>query len=104
MTSFSIKLRNLLKSEFELKHAKIQKEFISKDGTIKYSFLLYDRNLIEGVLIPSRKRITACISSQVGCSLNCSFCATGVVYLRRQRRLRMLAMVPDKKPSDEQIV
>jgi hypothetical protein len=36
--------------------------------------------------------------------LFCLFCATGVVYLRRQRRLRMLAMVPDKKPSDEQIV
>ena len=55
----------------------------SLDGTIKYSFQLHDKLLIEGVLIPSGKRLTACISSQVGCSLSCKFCATGTLNLKR---------------------
>jgi 23S rRNA (adenine2503-C2)-methyltransferase len=58
---------------------------ISVDRTIKSSFSLHDGNLIEGVLIPTRERMTACVSSQVGCSLTCSFCATG--YMDRKRNL-----------------
>jgi 23S rRNA (adenine2503-C2)-methyltransferase len=58
---------------------------ISADRTIKSSFSLHDGNLIEGVLIPTRERMTACVSSQVGCSLTCSFCATG--YMDRKRNL-----------------
>jgi 23S rRNA (adenine2503-C2)-methyltransferase len=57
----------------------------SFDSTIKVAFRLFDDNIIEGVLIPSDNRMTACISSQVGCSLSCKFCATG--YLERQRNL-----------------
>ena len=57
----------------------------SKDGTIKSVFQLHDKHLIEGVLIPSDDRATACVSSQVGCSLSCSFCATG--FLKRERNL-----------------
>jgi 23S rRNA (adenine2503-C2)-methyltransferase len=57
----------------------------SSDRTIKSSFELYDKNLVEGVLIPTRERMTACVSSQVGCSLTCSFCATG--YMDRKRNL-----------------
>ena len=53
------------------------------DGTIKYSLQLYDKLLVEGVLIPSKKRLTACVSSQVGCSLDCKFCATGTLKLER---------------------
>lgn len=49
----------------------------SKDGTVKCAFRTHDGHLIEGVLIPTSKRLTACISSQIGCSLTCSFCATG---------------------------
>ena len=55
----------------------------SSDGTIKTKFKLHDGNFVEGVLIPKNKRMTACISSQVGCSLSCSFCATGTLGLTR---------------------
>jgi 23S rRNA (adenine2503-C2)-methyltransferase len=57
----------------------------SQDGTIKVGFETYDKEFIEGVIIPSEDRITACISSQVGCSLSCTFCATG--FLPRKRNL-----------------
>jgi len=57
----------------------------SADKTIKSIFKLYDGNTIEGVLIPSSDRMTACVSSQVGCSLTCKFCATG--YMERKRNL-----------------
>lgn len=49
----------------------------SSDGTMKSAFRLYDGNVVEGVLIPVKNRTTACISTQVGCSLSCAFCATG---------------------------
>lgn len=83
MTSLSKDLRELLKNTFELKSADIDQEFVSSDGTIKYSMKLHDNKLIEGVLIPSKKRVTACISSQIGCSLACTFCATGTLKLSR---------------------
>ena len=83
MSSLSKDLRRFLKKTFDLKSAFIDKEFISSDGTIKYSFKLFDDKLIEGVLIPSRKRVTACVSSQIGCSLSCTFCATGTMKLSR---------------------
>jgi 23S rRNA (adenine2503-C2)-methyltransferase len=57
----------------------------SADGTIKAAFKLHDGYLIEGVLIPSRTRLTACISSQVGCSMACTFCATA--QLKRERNI-----------------
>ena len=79
MSSLSKDLRELLNEKFEFKSAKIDQEFKSTDGTIKFSFKLFDDKLVEGVLIPSKKRVTACISSQIGCSLDCVFCATGTV-------------------------
>ena len=83
MSSLSKDLRELLNEKFEFKSAKINQEFKSADGTIKFSFKLFDDKLIEGVLIPSKKRVTACISSQIGCSLDCTFCATGTMGLSR---------------------
>ncbi len=83
MTSISKKTRELFKDHFIINSIKIHNEEISSDGTIKYSFKLHDSLLIEGVLIPSKKRLTACISSQVGCSLSCKFCATGTLKLER---------------------
>jgi 23S rRNA (adenine2503-C2)-methyltransferase len=83
MTSLSIKIRELLKLHFLINAVKIHKAERSNDGTIKYSLALYDNKLVEGVLIPSKKRITACVSSQVGCSLACTFCATGTLKLER---------------------
>ncbi len=85
MTNLSLKLRELLKTHYTLNPIYIQDEQISTDRTIKSSFRLFDENVVEGVLIPSEKRMTACISSQVGCSLSCKFCATG--FLERKRNL-----------------
>ena len=83
MTSLPIKIRNLLANYFCINNCIIHKFEKSLDGTIKYSFKLHDDLLVEGVLIPTKKRITACISSQVGCSLTCDFCATGTLKLKR---------------------
>jgi 23S rRNA (adenine2503-C2)-methyltransferase len=57
----------------------------SSDGTVKTRFRTHDAHLCEGVLIPTESRVTACVSSQIGCSLSCKFCATG--YIDRQRNL-----------------
>ena len=83
MTSLSKEMRDLFVEHFVINAVKIHKAERSIDGTIKYSMQLHDKNLVEGVLIPSKKRITACISSQVGCSLDCTFCATGTLKLER---------------------
>jgi 23S rRNA (adenine2503-C2)-methyltransferase len=83
MTSLSLDIRELLDKNFYINPVSIHKAERSNDGTIKYSLKLSDNNLIEGVLIPSKKRLTACVSSQVGCSLSCVFCATGTLKLSR---------------------
>ena len=83
MTSLSKELRKLLNEHFVINAVKIHKAEKSIDGTAKYSLKLHDNNLVEGVLIPSKKRLTACVSSQVGCSLACNFCATGTLKLER---------------------
>lgn len=83
MTSLSKEIRKLLHEHFSIKNIKVHNAERSLDGTIKYSFQLHDNLLIEGVLIKSKKRLTACISSQVGCSLACKFCATGTLKLER---------------------
>lgn len=85
MTNLSKELRAKLESAFEIHAVTIATEQISKDKTIKFGFRLYDGHMVEGVLIPSRDRMTACVSSQVGCSLSCKFCATG--YMERKRNL-----------------
>ncbi len=85
MTNLSKPLREKLIEKFEIKAVKILTQQKSKDGTIKLAFKLWDDNIIEGVLIPTATRMTACVSSQVGCSLSCKFCATG--FLERQRNL-----------------
>ena len=83
MTSISQKSRIILDKHFIIKPVKINTLQKSIDGTVKYSFILYDNLMVEGVLIPSKNRITACISSQVGCSLTCAFCATGKLKMKR---------------------
>ena len=83
MTNISLKTREMLKEHFSLPAIEINTTQKSDDGTIKMSFRLFDGHIIEGVLIPSGKRMTACISSQVGCNLACKFCATGMIrYIR----------------------
>lgn len=83
MTNLSKDLRSLLKENFVIRAVEIDNVQISNDKTIKLAFKLFDKSIIEGVLIPTDNRATACISSQVGCNLGCEFCATGKLGLRR---------------------
>lgn len=85
MTNLSKATREMLSQNFIISPVSIGDCQHSDDGTIKYAFHLADTNLVEGVLIPTTSRVTACISSQVGCSLTCKFCATG--YMDRKRNL-----------------
>jgi 23S rRNA (adenine2503-C2)-methyltransferase len=77
MTNINFETRNWLKENFLINAIQVVDKQISNDGTIKSSFKLHDGFLVEGVLIPADERMTACVSSQVGCSLTCKFCATG---------------------------
>lgn len=77
MSNLPTQTRSLLTQNFNLHKVQISETQISSDKTIKNAFQLFDGKITEGVLIPSKTRMTACISSQVGCSLSCSFCATG---------------------------
>ena len=81
MTSISIDLREDLKKVFILKRPKLDKEQCSTDGTRKWLIKLDDGNLVETVYIPENNRGTLCVSSQVGCTLNCKFCHTGTQKL-----------------------
>ncbi len=85
MSNLSLKIRQVLNEHYEIRAIEIAKEQKSSDGTIKSAFRLFDKHLVEGVLIPMDERMTACVSSQVGCSLTCKFCATG--YMDRKRNL-----------------
>ncbi len=86
MSNLSKDLRKKLEQNFSFKVTTVEHAQYSVDGTIKVILNLWDNNKVEGVLIPTKKRTTACISSQVGCSLSCTFCATG--YLPRTRNLK----------------
>ncbi len=77
MTNLSKELRTKLAQHFILPALTIETTQFSDDGTVKSRFKTADGNLVEGVLIPADERQTACVSSQIGCSLSCKFCATG---------------------------
>ncbi|MEQ8359703.1 MAG: 23S rRNA (adenine(2503)-C(2))-methyltransferase RlmN [Cytophagales bacterium] len=85
MTNLSKDFRDKLNQEYFISPAKLEQEQFSNDGTIKSGIKLADGNMVESVLIPTDTRMTACISSQIGCSLSCKFCATG--YMERKRNL-----------------
>jgi 23S rRNA (adenine2503-C2)-methyltransferase len=85
MTSLSKGLRTSLAENFVLQPVEENIVQKSKDGTVKLGMRLPDNRLIEGVMIPDNERNTACVSSQVGCTLACTFCATG--FLKRERNL-----------------
>ncbi len=85
MTNLSKNTRKMLEDNFVINHVAVDKMQKSIDGTIKNAIKLHDNLLVESVLIPTKKRTTACISSQVGCSLDCNFCATA--KLKRMRNL-----------------
>lgn len=83
MTNVSLATREMLKDYFIFETAFTEFTIISKDKTIKTVFSLRQGDRVEGVLIPSDDRMTACVSSQVGCSLECKFCATGKLGFTR---------------------
>lgn len=85
MTNISKDLRQKLGEHFSLPALTIDATQYSADGTIKSRFKTHEGHLCEGVLIPTEHRYTACVSSQIGCSLSCRFCATG--YIDRKRNL-----------------
>jgi 23S rRNA (adenine2503-C2)-methyltransferase len=89
MTNISKDIRDILKSEFVINYIEIESVQKSSDGTVKNAIKLHDGLTVESVLIPTKTRMTACISSQVGCSLNCKFCATA-------RLKRMSNLNPDE--------
>lgn len=83
MTNLSKDLRTLLEANFIIDHIVLDDQQISIDKTIKCAFSVGPGKVVEGVLIPTSSRMTACISSQVGCSLACKFCATGRLKLMK---------------------
>lgn len=85
MTNLSVSVRNMLDEHFVINHIEVDNMQKSNDGTIKNAVKLHDSNIVESVLIPTDSRTTACVSSQVGCSLDCKFCATA--KLKRMRNL-----------------
>lgn len=85
MTNISKETRDMLESNFVINHIKVDVMQRSNDGTIKNAVRLHDDLIVESVLIPTKTRTTACVSSQVGCSLDCKFCATS--RLKRMRNL-----------------
>ena len=85
MSNLSRSTRALLESHFVINHIRVDRSQLSADGTIKNALRLHDGLAVESVLIPTKTRSTACVSSQVGCSLDCQFCATA--KLKRMRNL-----------------
>jgi len=85
MSNLSKALRQKLVENFSLPALSLDATQMSEDGTIKTRFRTFDDHMVEGVLIPTSERKTACVSSQIGCSLSCKFCATG--YMDRKRNL-----------------
>ena len=85
MTNVSKETRNMLENNFVINHIKVDTMQRSSDGTVKNAVRLHDGLVVESVLIPTNTRTTACVSSQVGCSLDCNFCATA--RLKRMRNL-----------------
>ena len=85
MTNISKETRQMLMENFVINHIKVDDMQRSSDGTVKNAVRLHDGLVVESVLIPSGSRTTACVSSQVGCSLDCKFCATA--RLKKMRNL-----------------
>lgn len=85
MTNVAKPTREMLSAHFTINHIKVDTMQQSEDGTVKNAVRLHDGLIVESVLIPTETRTTACVSSQVGCSLDCNFCATA--RLKRMRNL-----------------
>lgn len=83
MSDIPQKLREMLVDKFYISELKLLKLLKSEDGTAKLLLGLKDGNCVEAVIIPTRERVTACVSSQVGCKFGCNFCASGMLGFKR---------------------
>lgn len=102
MTNLPKQLREKLSAEYHIPKVKVHHSQFSSDGTIKNRLQLHDGHFIESVLIPTDKRMTVCVSSQVGCSLSCKFCATG--FLPRKRNVDYDEIVDEVVLAHEQAI
>ncbi|GGG53400.1 putative dual-specificity RNA methyltransferase RlmN [Croceivirga lutea] len=100
MTNLSKETRQMLEANFVINHTLVDQMQRSSDGTIKNAVKLHDGLIVESVLIPTKTRTTACVSSQVGCSLDCKFCATA--RLKRMRNLNPDEIYDQVVAIDEQ--
>ena len=100
MTNLSKDLRDRISQEYMINPISVDQLQRSKDGTIKNGVKLHDGLMVESVLIPTETRTTAGVSSQVGCSLNCEFCATA--RLKRMRNLEVAEIVDQVALIDKQ--
>jgi 23S rRNA (adenine2503-C2)-methyltransferase len=96
MTNLSKSTRAELESRYYLSFLEKAEEHHSKDGTIKYIWRCHDGALIESVLIPEERRLTLCMSTQVGCAMACTFCLTGDLGLKRQLSSAEIACQPQQ--------
>lgn len=100
MTNLPKSLREKLSADFHIPKVKVHHSQFSSDGTIKNRLQLHDGHFVESVLIPTEKRLTVCVSSQVGCSLACKFCATG--FLPRKRNMDFDEIVDEVTLANQQ--
>ncbi len=100
MTNLSKGLREKLSTHYFIPKVKVHHSQFSSDGTIKNRLMLHDGHFVESVLIPTEHRVTVCVSSQVGCSLSCKFCATG--YLPRKRNMDFDEILDEVTLANEQ--
>jgi 23S rRNA (adenine2503-C2)-methyltransferase len=102
MTNLSKALREKLSEQYNIPKVKVHHSQFSSDGTIKNRLQLHDGHFVESVIIPTEKRMTVCVSSQVGCSLACKFCATG--FMDRKRNLDFDEIVDEVTLANEQSI
>lgn len=100
MTNLSLKYREALKDGYEIGASAPVEEMRSIDGTVKYLFRTLNDNYVEAVYIPDDDRATLCVSSQVGCKMNCKFCMTGkqgfTANLTANQILNQLFSIPER--------
>lgn len=103
MTNISKSMRTNLSEKYFIPNVSIERKSISKDGTVKYLFKMFDGNLIESVLMKYKHGYSMCISTQVGCKMGCSFCVTGKSgFIRNLHASEMLLQI-EKAQKDNNI-
>ena len=83
LTDLNRDFRDTIAAHHEIIYPKVEREFSSRDGAVRYLFVLPDGNRIETVYMPEEDRTTLCLSSQVGCAVDCKFCFTALLGARR---------------------